>query len=81
MSQGTALTIADLDQWFPPCGPCAFCGFHDQRHRVWAAIMDRAAAGETAAELALDYGVPVAAIEAVLSVRPYEHEPELEGLS
>lgn len=30
--------LAALDHDFPPCGPCAFCGGPDKRHRLWDAI-------------------------------------------
>ena len=65
--------IAELDKWFRPCGPCAFCGHRDKRHRLWDAMMGRAEAGETAAETARDLEYPIEAVEAVLRVRPYRY--------
>lgn len=63
--------ITSRDKYFPPAGPCAFCGSNDARHRTWDAIMDRHVAGESMKELARDYDLPVAAVRAVLRVRPY----------
>ena len=42
---------------FPTRGRCAFCGVDDQRHRVLDAIAERYRAGETAKEIADDYGI------------------------
>lgn len=66
--------ISELDRWFPHGGPCAFCGFHDRRHRLWDAIMARGDRGESPSELSEDYGIAIEAIDAVLRHRPYEKE-------
>lgn len=58
---------AALDAYFPRRGPCAFCGGPDARHRVWDAIRERRAAGESVEDLARDYGVPVEAVGLVLT--------------
>jgi hypothetical protein len=67
------LTVADLAKWFPECGPCAFCGFHDKRHRLWDAILD----DDTTTDewCAWNWDVPVDAIRAVRIVRPYQDDP------
>lgn len=49
--------VARLDELWPPCGPCAFCGGPDKRHRLWDMIKGRHAEGETVEALAEDYGV------------------------
>lgn len=64
--------VAILDEHFPPRGPCLLCGHPDARHRLWDALLGRHDAGDSAEELARDYGVAVEAVEAVLRVRPYE---------
>lgn len=66
------LSTATLDRWYPPCGPCAGCGFHDARHRVWDTWMEQAALGATAADIAADFDEPVEHVEAVLTLRPYK---------
>lgn len=71
--------VTELDRWFKPCGPCAFCGFNDKRHRLWDAIMERHEWGDSVADLAEDFDYPVDAIEAVLRIRPYEDDPELHS--
>lgn len=38
-----------------PAGPCLVCGYPDKRHRLWDAIKDRFAAGESLDELATDF--------------------------
>jgi hypothetical protein len=44
-------------------GPCGLCGGPDRRHRVAEAILDRWTAGDTAVELAGDYGLTVADVD------------------
>lgn len=56
-----------LDAYFPPAGPCLFCGAADKRHRLWDTMAERCAAGETAAAVAEDYGYPVEAV--LLAIR------------
>ena len=63
--------IAELDQWYPPCGPCAFCCGPDKRHRVWDVWIAQADAGETAADIADDFDAVLEYVEAVLRIRPY----------
>ena len=55
-----------LNQYFPSCGPCLFCGHPDARHRVFDAIISQWGAGDTIPDLAEDYGVPESVIAAVL---------------
>ena len=64
--------IAELDRWYPPCGPCAFCGFHDKRHRLWDVWIAEADAGITAEDIADDFDQPIKYVEAVLRIRPYQ---------
>ena len=61
--------IAQLNKWFTPAGPCAFCGHRDKRHRIWDTIMLAEAAGETAIGIA--WWLELTVIEAVLRIRPY----------
>jgi hypothetical protein len=56
-----------IDAEIPFTGPCAFCDHPDSRHRLWDAIQDRAKAGETILELAADYDLSAAAIEAIIA--------------
>ncbi len=66
------IDIAKLDKWFPPRGPCAFCGHRDARHRLWDTFMSHSEAGDTAREIQRWFVVyPIKAIRAVLRVRPY----------
>lgn len=64
--------LATLDEWFPPRGPCAFCGHEDARHRLWDTILDSA---DDDATTAWAFDVPVEAVRAVRAVRPYQDEP------
>ncbi len=63
--------IAQLDKYFPPAGPCAFCGHRDKRHRLWDVVMGMSEGGDSAEIIAHDYNLSVEAIEAVLKIRPY----------
>ena len=67
--------VARLDRFYKPCGPCAFCGFHDKRHRLWDVWLDMASAGESAKAIAEDYDVSLEHVEAVLGAKPYQ-EPD-----
>lgn len=58
--------MSDIDRYFPRCGPCAFCGKKDARHRVIDSIRARHAVGETVEELAEDYDISVDAVRAAL---------------
>lgn len=61
-----------LDKYFPPRGPCAFCGHKDARHRLFDAILDRYfLAHETIDMLADDYNLPKESIELVIAKKPY----------
>ena len=70
--------LAELDKHFPPCGPCGLCGFHDKRHRLWDSIMGNYSAGDTADTIADNYSHSIEAVLAVLRIRPYKHDEELE---
>jgi hypothetical protein len=63
-----------LDRYFPPCGPCAFCGHIDKRHRLWDVLIDST---ESTAFLARDYDLPVAAVRLVRRIRPYRRAPHV----
>lgn len=45
-------------EFFPPAGPCAFCGWPDKHHRVYDAIKRRYLGGDPVASIAGDYGIP-----------------------
>lgn len=66
---------AELDEWFPPCGPCMFCGWSDKRHRLWDTFVCRHDAGETVEEIAEDMGQPLEGVRAVIRLRPYPELP------
>ena len=66
--------IAELDQWFPPAGPCAFCGSDDKRHRLWDALIGFHKAGDSVEWLARAYDYPVEAIEAVIRIQPWKRK-------
>lgn len=72
--EGDTLMIhdAELDELFPPRGPCAMCGHPDARHRLWDVIID---SPDTAGEIAYNYGVSLSAVEAVRRIRPYAPSP------
>lgn len=65
------LAIAYLSKWFPRCGPCAFCGHKDKRHRLWDTMLGMLDAGDSVRRVARCYRVPEAAVMAVKRVRPY----------
>ncbi len=67
--------IAELDKWFPPRGPCAFCGHKDARHWLWDTFMACQWGGETVEEIAHDLEHSIEAVEAVLRIRPYRMRP------
>ncbi len=60
----SAPDLADL--WRPYNGSCGLCGGPDARHRLFEAISERHAAGDSSSHLATDYATDVATIEAVL---------------
>lgn len=66
--------IKELDKYFPPAGHCAFCGFHDKRHRLWDVLIAGADAGRTAEEIASWYELSLDAVRLVLEIRPYTTE-------
>lgn len=74
------MNLHELDVHFAPCGPCAFCGFRDKRHRLWDAIIGSADAGDSAETIAAAYDLPLPAVELVLELRPYERDPEMVAL-
>lgn len=59
-----------LDQSFPPCGPCAFCGHPQARHRTTDAIRDQHRAGESAEEIARWMEYSEAAVRALVALSP-----------
>ena len=62
------MELSDLDKWFPPCGPCAFCGHPDKRHRMWDMLIDAQDSPEMLAKM---YELPIEAVLAVKEIRPY----------
>jgi len=64
--------ISHLDRWFPPAGPCAFCGHADKRHRLWDALLGSHRVGQPVSELAQFYELPLEAVQAVIHEQPYQ---------
>ena len=60
-----------IDVHIPFTGQCGFCGYHDSRHRIFDAIMDRP---ETSITLADDYQLPVEVIKKIRELRPYRYK-------
>jgi len=61
--------IAQLDKYYPPCGPCMLCGHHDKRHRMWDVWLDCPDSDET---MAWWYKVDVEYVKLVREIRPYK---------
>ena len=57
-----------LDQFYAPCGPCAFCGHKDKRHRLWDMFMDSPDSDE---DVAMDYDTSVEHVRMVRELRPW----------
>ena len=71
--------IAQLDKYYPPCGPCAFCGHRDKRHRLWNMVMaQHDNAGTSDEQIARWWGLDVEHVRAILRVRPYRMRPPQE---
>lgn len=66
------MSMQELDKYYPPCGPCMFCGHHDKRHRLWDTWMDMAEGGDPPELIAHAYGEPLEHVEAVLRLKPYK---------
>ena len=64
--------ISKLDKYFPPAGPCLFCGHKDKRHRLWDAILALYKGGETIKFIAEIYDLPIKAIQLVIEIKPYK---------
>lgn len=60
--------LSILDQWYPPCGPCAFCGHVDKRHRLWDMWIDSPDSDEV---IAFVYDTQIEHVKAVRQIRPY----------
>jgi hypothetical protein len=58
---------AIIDVAFPYCGPCAFCGGPDKRHRLFDAMRGAYRAGDSVEAIADNYNVPVDAVRAVIT--------------
>jgi len=65
------MSIAQLDRYFPPAGPCAFCGHKDKRHRLWDVIMGMFAGGDKIEAIANDYNLSIEAVAMIIKIRPY----------
>lgn len=64
-----------LDEHYPPCGPCAICGFHDKRHRLWDTILDEYHHGQmTPTEIANEYKLTIEHVAAVITEKPYRDD-------
>ena len=61
----------ELDSHYSFCGPCAFCGHPDKRHRLWDALID---SPETEDMLVREYGVTLEHVKAVRRIRPYRRK-------
>lgn len=71
-------SVDSLDVFYPPCGPCALCGHHDKRHRLWDAIMDTE--GDWVdEECASEFGVSIEHVRAVRRIRPYREDSREDG--
>ena len=66
--------LKELDKFYSPCGPCAFCGFHDKRHRLWDAWIGMLNAGDTPEDLADEYEADIEHVKAVQRLRPYQED-------
>ena len=64
--------LSELDQYYRPCGPCAFCGHEDKRHRLWDTFMSMAEGGDEPEFIAACFEEEVEHVKAVLRLRPYE---------
>jgi hypothetical protein len=60
--------IAALDQFYPPCGPCAFCDLPDKRHRLWDSMLD---SPDDDKAVAWEFDTTIEHVRAVRRVRPY----------
>ena len=70
------MQLSDLDKWFPPCGPCAFCGHPDKRHRLWDMLIDSPDPPEMLANM---YDLSLEAVQAVQQIRPYKEMGDSTG--
>lgn len=66
-----------FERAYPFAGPCAFCGFRDRRHRVVDAWAGMHRAGDSLADLAVDYNVSERAVRGGLEFAA-EWYPELD---
>ena len=64
----------DINMHFPPRGPCAFCGFHDARHRIFDTIIDSHNAGQSVDSIASEYELSILAVACVIKERPYQQK-------
>ncbi len=71
------IDIAQLDKYYSPAGPCAFCGHRDKRHRLWDVIMGMFVGGDSIEMIAWDYNLSIEAIKAVIKIRPYRRACEI----
>lgn len=60
-----AAVAAALPLLGPHRGACGFCGIPEQRHRLFEAIQEMRAAGDSVGMLADDYDLSDATIEAI----------------
>lgn len=63
--------IAELDEHYPPCGPCAICGGPDKRHRLWDSLIGYPDDDEATAA---NFDVTVEHVRAVRRIRPYRRK-------
>jgi hypothetical protein len=63
------VALAQLDEFYPPCGSCAFCGHRDKRHRLWDSLMDSPNCSPTMT--AREFGVSREHVRSVWQILPY----------
>lgn len=65
------MDISVLDKFYTPCGPCAFCGHPDKRHRLWDMFLD---SPDSVEQIAADYDTSVEHVREVRRLKPYRPE-------
>jgi hypothetical protein len=56
-----------LDLLYEYAGPCAFCGYHDKRHRLADSLIENVRAGDSVRLVAEAYGVSEEAVSALVA--------------
>jgi hypothetical protein len=67
LAQPTVLTLPpEVAAALGSPGPCGICGAGDARHRVLDAITECCRAGDTPADVAADYAMPLAVVAEIV---------------